>query len=281
MPTIALLRTRIVLILLLAAVVSGCGDASSAGHRTVVASFYPLAYAAEQVAPPGTRVQNLTPPGAEPHDLEVAPSDVETIGAAKLVLLMGHGFQPQLEDAAGSGDRVVHALDTPGLQRLPNGDPHVWLDPTRYALIVRRIGAALHRPGAAAQLVGRLARARPRVPARAQTLRPARPGDQPRGVRLPRAALRAQPDRRHRPRAGGGADAARARGRRRPGARVGRDDRLPRAARLAADRRHGGARDRHADRGARPARGADPDTGDYFTVMRANLAALRKALGCR
>jgi zinc transport system substrate-binding protein len=122
----------------------------------VVASFYPLAYAAEQIAPPGTRVDNLTPPGAEPHDLEVAPSDVEKIDAAKLVLLMGQGFQPQLEDAAGSGSRVIRALDTAGLQVLPNGDPHVWLDPTRYALIVTRIGAALHRTAAAERLVRRL-----------------------------------------------------------------------------------------------------------------------------
>src|SRR4029079_6449248 len=133
-PTIAVLRTRIVLMLLLGTVVAGCGAAASAGHPTVVASFYPLAYAAEQIAPPGTRVENLTPPGAEPHDLEVAPSDVEKIDAAKLVLLMGHGFQPQLEDAAGPGGRVIRALDTAGLQVLPNGDPHVWLDPTRYAL---------------------------------------------------------------------------------------------------------------------------------------------------
>jgi zinc transport system substrate-binding protein len=150
------LRTRIVLILLLATVVAGCGAASSAGHAPVVASFYPLAFAAEQVSPRGTHVDNLTPPGAEPHDLEVSPSDVGKIDAAQHVLLMGHGFQPQLEDAAGSGDRVVRALDTPGLQRLPNGDPHVWLDPTRYALIVRRIGSVLHRPAAARRLVRRL-----------------------------------------------------------------------------------------------------------------------------
>jgi zinc transport system substrate-binding protein len=122
----------------------------------VVAAFYPLAYAAEQVGGPTVQVENLTPPGAEPHDLEVSPSDVRDVKEADLVLLMGHGFQPQLEDAAGSGDRVMRALDTPGLHRLADGDPHVWLDPTRYALIVRRIGAALQRPAAAQRLAARL-----------------------------------------------------------------------------------------------------------------------------
>ena len=47
-------------------------------------------------------------------------------------------------------------LDTPGLHRFSNGDPHVWLDPLRYELIVRRIGTALGKPQAAARLVSRL-----------------------------------------------------------------------------------------------------------------------------
>jgi zinc transport system substrate-binding protein len=72
------------------------------------------------------------------------------------VLLLGHGFQPQLEEAAGHGSRVLLLLDTPGLGRHPNNDPHVWLDPLRYALIVKRIAAALHRLRAADDLVARL-----------------------------------------------------------------------------------------------------------------------------
>ena len=121
-----------------------------------MASFYPLAFAAEQVGGPGLNVENLTPPGAEPHDLELSPIDAAALRDARLVLLLGHGFQPQLEDAAGGGDNVLRLLDTPGLDVLPNGDPHVWLDPLRYAKIVMRIGEALGREQAAAQLVGRL-----------------------------------------------------------------------------------------------------------------------------
>lgn len=127
----------------------------SSGPDTVVASFYPLAFAAEEIAP-SADVENLTPPGAEPHDLELSPGDAAAVRQARLVLLLGHGFQPQLEDAAGNGDNVIHLLDTPGLDLLPNGDPHVWLDPLRYAKIVTRIGEALGEEQAAARLVRRL-----------------------------------------------------------------------------------------------------------------------------
>jgi len=135
---------------------TGCGTSLATGPKVVVASFYPLAYAAEQIAPPGYTVENLTPPGAEPHDLEVSPADATAIRDAGLVLLLGHGFQPQLEDAAGNGDNVLRLLDTPGLDLLPNGDPHVWLDPIRYQKIVTRIGQALGREDAATRLVSRL-----------------------------------------------------------------------------------------------------------------------------
>jgi zinc transport system substrate-binding protein len=144
-------------LLLLGAALSGCsGSKGKEGQVQVAAAFYPLAYAADQIGGSRVDVTNLTPPGAEPHDLEVSPSDVRRIRSADLVLLLGHGFQPQLEDAAGHGQTVLELLDTPGLDRFPNGDPHVWLDPHRYSLIVRRIGSALHAPNRAARLAARL-----------------------------------------------------------------------------------------------------------------------------
>jgi zinc transport system substrate-binding protein len=151
------MRIRIILILL-AAVCSGCGGGGgSDGEQTsVVASFYPLAYAAEEVGGPTVRVRNLTPPGAEPHDLEATPGDVQELHDADLVLLLGGGFQPQLEDAAGDGDYVLRLLDTPRLNRVEDGDVHVWLDPLRYAVLVKRIAGELGRPDKAEQLERRL-----------------------------------------------------------------------------------------------------------------------------
>jgi zinc transport system substrate-binding protein len=123
---------------------SGCGGTSgSSGKEEVAASFYPLAFAAEELGGDRVDVVNLTPPGTEPHDLEPTPSDVRELKSADLVLLLGHGFQPQLEDAAGTSDRVVELLDTPGLNRFENDDPHVWLDPVRYELIARKVGEEL------------------------------------------------------------------------------------------------------------------------------------------
>src|SRR5262245_25376943 len=132
------------------------GDSTRPSANTVVAAFYPLAYAAEQVGGPRVHVTNLTPAGAEPHDIELSPDDVVAVQDAGLVLLMGRGFQPQLDRAARSSHGTsLSLLDTPGVDRRGNA-PHVWLDPIRYSSIVRAIGKALHAEPAAARLVAGL-----------------------------------------------------------------------------------------------------------------------------
>jgi zinc transport system substrate-binding protein len=157
------MKTRIILILV--ALVAGGASlarASTAKTGTIVAAFYPVAYAAEQIAPAGTKVKNLTPAGAEPHDIELRPSDVATIDNASLVLYLGEGFQPAVEKALKAAH--VPAVDLLADQKLATGkidgkngrDPHIWLDPIRYAQMATRIGQALHRPQAAAAFVKRL-----------------------------------------------------------------------------------------------------------------------------
>jgi zinc transport system substrate-binding protein len=142
---------------------AGSGDDSSSAIATgtsshptqVVAAFYPIAFAAEEIGGDKVSVENLTPPGAEPHDLEVTPRDVSDLQSADLDLLMGEGFQPQLESAAG-GQNALRLLDTPGLDLTP-GDPHVWLDPVRFQKIVDVIGEKLGDPEAANALDAKLA----------------------------------------------------------------------------------------------------------------------------
>jgi zinc transport system substrate-binding protein len=124
----------------------------------VVASFYPLAFAAREIGGPGAEVHDLTPPGTEPHDLELTPKAVERLRTADLTLLLGRDFQPQLEKAAGHGGKVLRLLDTPGLAVRRNDDPHVWLDPRRFGRIAERIGKALRRPAATHRFVERLLR---------------------------------------------------------------------------------------------------------------------------
>lgn len=157
------MRTRIILIaavtLGVAAAITVATGRSGDGNdqRTrVAAGFYPLAYAAEEIGGRDVTVENLTPPGAEPHDLEVTPGDVRDLGNADLVLLLGHGFQPSLERAAGSGQKVLRLLDTPGLRRFPDGDPHVWLDPLRYARVAERIAETLEHAAAGRSFAARL-----------------------------------------------------------------------------------------------------------------------------
>ena len=132
---------RLLAILIAAASLAGCGGTDEADDRqTVVAGFYPLAWAAERIGGPDFRVVNLTPAGAEPHDLELSPRDVIAIGDADLVAYVGGGFQPALEDAVANRDGA--SLDVLGRGE----DPHVWLDPIRFAEIAQEIGAALGRP---------------------------------------------------------------------------------------------------------------------------------------
>jgi zinc transport system substrate-binding protein len=108
--------------------------AVAASRQPVVASFYPIAWAVQQVGGNRVSVTNLTPAGAEPHDLELTPDQIDEVLDAKVVFELGRGFQPAVEDAAAQ-------RDGPTEQLLPRGtkDPHIWLDPVRMAAIVRTV----------------------------------------------------------------------------------------------------------------------------------------------
>lgn len=125
----------------------------------VVAAFYPLQFVAERVGGDAVRVTGLAKPGAEPHDLELEPSQVGQVEDAELVLHLA-GFQPAVDEAVeqNAADR---ALDVAGVQPLLDvadsghrhdgdghhdeggKDPHVWLDPTRLATIGDRVAERL------------------------------------------------------------------------------------------------------------------------------------------
>jgi zinc transport system substrate-binding protein len=147
----------------LALLVAGCGGAAgSNGKTSVVAAFYPLAFAAEQVGGSKVDVANLTPPGAEPHDVELTPQEVGKLQTADVVLYLSHGFQPAVEQAVGGArGRRVDVLQGLDLRRgvgdeSGKTDPHVWLDPLLYARVVRRIGSELGRTSRAEALARRV-----------------------------------------------------------------------------------------------------------------------------
>ncbi|MCP9487674.1 MAG: zinc ABC transporter substrate-binding protein [Gaiellaceae bacterium MAG52_C11] len=150
--------SRIVLALAIGFLLTGCGGDETVsgkdGSADVAAAFYPLAYAAERVGGAVVSVTNLTPPGTEPHDVELSARDVERVRSASVVLYLGSGFQPALEQAAeGASGETIDLLEGLDLRAAGTAvDPHVWLDPVRYARIVERIGTALDRPDEAARL---------------------------------------------------------------------------------------------------------------------------------
>jgi zinc transport system substrate-binding protein len=143
-------------IALLAALTSGCGTEGSAagdGSPAVVAAFYPLAFAAEEVGGDLVEVEDLTAPGVEPHDLELSADQVRSLAEADLIIFLGEGFQPAVEDAvAGLDDsRTLDVLQGDLLNTVedvaPEGDdrvdPHVWLDPSLMTTIVDEIADRL------------------------------------------------------------------------------------------------------------------------------------------
>lgn len=170
---------RVVGLVLVPAVVVGglaaCGDddsddGSSGGDTIgVVASFYPVAEAAERVGGDLVDVENLTPAGTEPHDLELTPDQVADLEDADVVLYLGQGFQPAVAEIAERRDEASFDL----LEELPlesgasealeaqeaaeegegeaeeegheeSGlDPHFWLDPQLLIEAVHEIEAAL------------------------------------------------------------------------------------------------------------------------------------------
>jgi zinc transport system substrate-binding protein len=140
------------------AVTAGCGSAgpsATKGEVGVAASFYPVAYAAERVGGNRVDVTNLTPVGAEPHDLEVSSDDLDALLDADVALVLGRGFQPAVEDAAERRDGetvelLPKLIDASGKTVAEEGeknglDPHVWLDPVLMSQLVGEVERALAR----------------------------------------------------------------------------------------------------------------------------------------
>ena len=132
-------------------ILSGCGlsqqSSAGTGKLDVVASFYPLQFATEQIGGAHVAVTNLTKPGAEPHDIELTPQDVGTVSKAKMVVFE-KGLQGAVDSAVESqaADRGLDVVPAANLNlRLTSGtaDPHFWLDPQRYSAVAQLIAARL------------------------------------------------------------------------------------------------------------------------------------------
>jgi ABC-type Zn uptake system ZnuABC Zn-binding protein ZnuA len=125
---------------------SASGPASSAS--IILASTTFLADFAHNVAGERLKVESLLSPGADPHEYQAVPSDVQKIAASKAVIINGldyDQFMQTLLENAGGTRLVITASD--GLQtrqmKEENGetvtDSHMWMDPTRVIKYVENI----------------------------------------------------------------------------------------------------------------------------------------------
>ncbi|MEU9715723.1 metal ABC transporter substrate-binding protein [Streptomyces sp. NPDC047976] len=150
------------------------------GKLHVTASFYPLQFLAEQIGGDHVKVDTLTKPGVEPHDLEITPKQTGQLSESDVVLYL-KSLQPAVDKAVAQSG-VKNIVDAATLTKLEKHgasgeedhdhaaeghdddhghehshgeageDPHVWLDPVKYAEIAKGFGAALEKadPGHAA-----------------------------------------------------------------------------------------------------------------------------------
>lgn len=143
---IAFLAPSVLLSAAMAACGSGGGGADD-GRVRIVAGFARLAEVAERVGGDRVAVTDLTPPGAEPHDLELTSDEIDAGDDADLMLYLGGGFQPGLAEASRRAGKAVDLVTAED-----GKDPHIWLDPQRYAeaaSVVERELVAVDAAGAA------------------------------------------------------------------------------------------------------------------------------------
>lgn len=155
---------------------TACGQSGSApttaqsGQLSVVAAAYPFQFVAERVAGQHGQVTSLTQPGAEPHDVELTPQQVASVGEADLVVYE-KTFQAAVDEAVAqnAGDNAFDTTTVVPMQELGSEhshegeehaageehvegeehshegglDPHVWLDPMNMATIGKAVAERL------------------------------------------------------------------------------------------------------------------------------------------
>ncbi|MET7761791.1 metal ABC transporter substrate-binding protein [Streptomyces sp. NPDC005393] len=147
---------------------SDAGDGRTDGKLDVVASFYPMQFLAQRIGGDKVHVSSLTKPGVEPHDLEISPRQTADLSKAGLVVYL-KGLQPSVDRAIGQAE-PRHVADAASYTTLEDhgtevegeeghaghedhaahsgdaaADPHIWLDPVRYAQVARGVGKALEK----------------------------------------------------------------------------------------------------------------------------------------
>jgi zinc/manganese transport system substrate-binding protein len=142
-------------------------SARAEGHKLkVLTSFLPIYCFTANIAGELADVQNLLPPGAEPHDFQFTPREMTELEAADLVVINGLGIEawlgptlasqektkPVVEAAAGLQEELITNAsyldpDNPDAAPSPSAppNPHIWLDPQLAEHAVTNILLALQK----------------------------------------------------------------------------------------------------------------------------------------
>src|SRR5437899_1354399 len=96
---------------------SSAADGGSSGKFDVVASFYPMAFLAEQIGGQHVSVTSLTQPGQEPHDLEISAKQTAQLQESDAVLYLKN-LQPSVDDAVAQSEirTKIDAASLTGLE---------------------------------------------------------------------------------------------------------------------------------------------------------------------
>ncbi len=95
-------------------------------------------------------VSGILKPNVDPHDYETSVQDAQTISRAEIIFVYGVGFDAFMDKAIANANSKAPVITvTRGITPLagddqePDGDPHMWFDPTLAQRMVTNIGEAL------------------------------------------------------------------------------------------------------------------------------------------
>lgn len=138
---------RLLLLAVTLALLVGCGNGNRTDTQddTVLATTYPMYWLCTNLLEntQGIQVETLiTEQVSCLHDYTLTTTQMRLIEGADLIVLSGADLEHFMESALSSvsSDRLVDS--SVGIE-LIDDDPHIWLDPDRYAQQAENVGAAL------------------------------------------------------------------------------------------------------------------------------------------
>ncbi len=139
---------RPTVLLILAAVLAGCGSAPGGpddGRLHVAATTTQVADLARHVAGTRAEVTGILRPSADPHAFELRPHDVRAVRDAGLVVRSGGELDDWLQAAIDAAGTRAPVLDLADHVTLLDGDPHWWQDPRNAIRAVAALRDAMTR----------------------------------------------------------------------------------------------------------------------------------------